>query len=78
MSSPNQPQRPRRGLLWLLFRAPGALVLWWQYHFPKAGDAWASARRKDNPTMELLYSLFVWAVLVIVVLAFVFGKGPNQ
>ncbi len=67
MSNPNQPPPRPRGLLWLLFRAPGALVLWWQYHFPKHGDAWAAARRKGNPVMEVLYSLGFWAMVAFMI-----------
>jgi hypothetical protein len=39
MSNLNQPPSPHPGLLWLIFRAPGALFLWIAYHWPKAGDA---------------------------------------
>jgi hypothetical protein len=41
------------------------------YYFPKNGDAWASARRKGNPTLQLLYSLGFWALVVLALVAFV-------
>ncbi len=47
------PPRRRR----LVFLLPGTAILWWQYYFPKPGEVWASARRKDHPGMQLLYSL---------------------
>ena len=71
MPNPNQSSQPRRGLLWLLFRAPGALVLWYQYHFPKEGEVWASARRRGNPIMEVLYSLGFWAAVAFAIWAVV-------
>jgi hypothetical protein len=57
MSKPNQSPQPRRGPLWLLFRAPGAFLLWAEYHFPKCGaiacgdgmSGAASTRRLFNP-----------------------------
>jgi hypothetical protein len=71
MSDDHSPPRRRRGLIWLIFLAPGALILWWQYYFPKSGEVWASARRKDNPTMQLLYSLAFWAVVTVILAVFV-------
>jgi hypothetical protein len=60
MSKPNQSPQPRRGPLWLFVRAPGAAILWAEYHFPKHGDAWGSARRFGKPAFEVLYSLGFW------------------
>ena len=60
MPNLNQSTSPHRGLLWLIFRAPGALFLWVEYHWPKAGDAWGSARRYRQPIFEVLYSLGFW------------------
>ena len=67
------PPPPRRGLIWLLFVLPGTVILWWQYHFPKPGETWASARRKDVPAMQVLYSLGFWFVVALVLWAFVFN-----
>ncbi len=63
MPNPKHPAGQPRGLTWLLFRLPGAVILWLEYHFPKHGDAWGSARRFGNPAFEVLYSLGFWAVL---------------
>ena len=71
MPNPDQSSQSRRGLLWLLFRAPGALILWWQYHFPKEGEVWASARRKGKPIFEILYSLGFWVTVSFFLWGFV-------
>lgn len=63
----------RRGLVWLLFFLPGTVILWWQYYFPKPGEVWASARRKDVAAMQVLYSLGFWFVAALVLWAFVFN-----
>ena len=49
MPNPNHPREQSRGLTWLIFRLPGAVILWLEYHFPKHGDAWGSARRFGKP-----------------------------
>jgi hypothetical protein len=64
--------------VWLLFYAPGTLILWWDYYFPKNGDAWASARRKDNLTIQLLYSLGFWALVVLALVAFVTSRTSTH
>jgi hypothetical protein len=71
MSNDKTPARRPRRFVWLLFYAPGTIILWWDYYFPKNGDAWASARRKDNPTIQLLYALGFWALVVLALVAFV-------
>ena len=77
MPNPNTPPRRPKGLVWLLFYAPGAVILWLNYYFPKDGQIWASARRKGKPTMELLYSLAFWAAVALVALLLLAG-GPNR
>jgi len=64
---PRSSKLPRRGLLWLLFVLPGTVILWWQYHFPKPKEAWATARRKDQPVMRVLYSLAFWLIAVLII-----------
>jgi hypothetical protein len=77
MSNPNTVPRRPKGLVWLFFYVPGTLILWLNYYFPKDGEVWVSARRKGNPTMELLYSLAFWAVVTIVILMFVSGRANH-
>lgn len=77
MSDHQRPPQPRRrGLLWLLFVRPGTVILWWDYYFPKPGEAWASARRKEQPLIPILYSLAFWTV-VIVLLAILVGSSQR-
>jgi hypothetical protein len=48
------------------------------YYFPKNGDAWASARRKDNPTLQLLYALGFWALVVLALVTFITSRTPTH
>ena len=50
------------------FVLPGTIILWWQYYFPKPGQVWASARRRDDPVMRVLYSLGFWVVVMFLTL----------
>ena len=56
---------PPRGLGWLLFRAPGALFLWWQYYNAKSGNILMSARMKGNVAMEVVFSIAFWVFVVV-------------
>lgn len=58
-----EEDNPKRGLLWVIFCMPGALVLWMQYKFPTKGDVLASARRYGDPGVEFLYTMMIYAVL---------------
>ena len=78
MSHPNQIPTSHRGLLWLIFRAPGALLLWIEYHWPKAGDAWGSARRYRQPIFEVFYSLGFWAIVLIALLSFIVSSVGSR
>ena len=65
--NPDQDDRPPQqhiNLFWLLFVLPGTIILWWQYYFPKPDQVWASARRRDDPIMRVLYSLGFWVVVM--------------
>ena len=78
MSDDKTPARCPRRFVWLLFYAPGTIILWWDYYFPKNGDAWASARRKDNPLLQLLYSFGFWAVVLIALLSFILSSVGSR
>jgi len=73
MSDPNTPSRRPKGLVWWLFFAPGTVILWLNYYFPKNGEVWVSARRKGNPLMELLYSVVIAGLVWMI-----FSPGPNH
>ena len=60
-----EDERPKRGLFWLLFRMPGATLLWLQYMFPAKGDVWGSARRYRNPGAEFLCTMMLYGCLAI-------------
>ncbi len=77
MSDPNTPPRRPKGLVWLLFYAPGTFILWLNYYFPNDGQVWVSARRKGNSTMELLYSLAFWVVIALLAWM-LFSGSPNH
>lgn len=53
----------QRGVFWLLFRAPGQLILWVKYLFPKKGQVLISARQKGHVVTEIWYSIAFWAIL---------------
>ena len=64
----NTPNSTGRSIWWWLFVAPGTLFLWVQFMFPGKGDTWASGRRyrADHPVLKVLYSLGVWATIILV------------
>ena len=78
MPNLNQSPTPRRGLLWLIFRAPGALLLWVEYHWPRHDDAWGSARRYRQPIFEVFYSLGFWAIVLIALLSFIVSSVGSR
>jgi hypothetical protein len=54
------------------------VILWWQCYFPKHGDAWGSARCKDHPEMQLLYSLAFWAAVAQLLLIFIVSGSSGR
>lgn len=57
-----EPRR-KRGLVWLIFFAPGALMMWWQYMFPKAGEVFGSGRRLNNRFLQFATTMGIYAML---------------
>jgi hypothetical protein len=57
-----------RGLFWLFFRLPGAVLLWIQYYFPSNGRVLVSARQRGNPIMEFIFSIGFWGFLIFLAL----------
>jgi hypothetical protein len=52
-------------MIWLLFRMPGAILLWIQYFFPSSGRVLVGARQRGNPIMEVIISWGFWLLLAI-------------
>jgi hypothetical protein len=56
---------------WWIFFMPGKVILWIEYMFPhKLGGVFGSARRRNVPLIQVLYSVYFHvAVFVIVTLS---------
>jgi hypothetical protein len=52
-----------------LYNLPGKILANLWYLWPKKGQVWASARRKDNRFVHFVYSTVVYAVLLYVAFA---------
>lgn len=63
MSGDVEKPRRKRGLVWLIFFAPGALMMWWQYMFPKAGEVFGSGRRLNNRFLQFATTMGIYAML---------------
>lgn len=60
----------RRPARWWIFFMPGKVILWIEYMFPARGlgSVFGSARRRNVPLIQILYSLFFYlAVLAFAV-----------
>ncbi len=53
-------------LAWLVFRCPGAVILWIRYHFPGKGQVYVSARQRGVPIIEVMFSLGFWLVAGVI------------
>ncbi|WP_374654315.1 hypothetical protein [Phenylobacterium sp.] len=71
-----EDEQPKRGLFWLLFRMPGATLLWLQYMFPAKGDVWGSARRYRNPGAEFLCTMMLYGCLAL--MAYFLSQGHER
>ena len=59
-------------ILWMIFIAPGKLILWFEYLFPhRLGDVFGSARRKKSPIIEMSYSITFYTLLIAILLVFI-------
>ena len=62
----DKPQRSFGGwIIWLLFFAPGAAIMWWEYMFPKRGQVYASGRRYQNRFIQVLYTIGFYVFLLL-------------
>jgi len=51
---------------WILFM-PGTIILWFDYMFPnKISGVFGSARRRNVPLFQIVYSLFFYAMLILI------------
>ena len=58
----------QRSAWWWIFLMPGKVILWIQYMFPdRIGGVFGSARRRNVPLLQLLYSLVFYLVAFIMV-----------
>jgi hypothetical protein len=60
-----------RSKLWWIFILPGKVILWIEYMFPRrVSGAFGSARRRNIPLLQLVYSIgFYFALLVLIAIA---------
>lgn len=60
-----------RGGLWWIFVMPGKVILWFEYMFPhRVGGVFGSARRRNVPLLQVVYSIgFYITVVIFVVMA---------
>lgn len=60
----------KRPLWWWLLFAPGKVMLWMDYMWPKrVTGIFGSARRRNVPLVEVLYSLYFYITLLAIIFA---------
>jgi hypothetical protein len=67
-------QRPAR---WWIFFMPGKVILWIEYMFPRRiSTVFGSARRRNIPLLQILYSLyFYFAAIAVGLYLFIVAHG---
>lgn len=65
---------------WWIFFMPGKVILWIQYMFPyKLGSVFGSARRRNVPLIQVLYSLYFYIfVFAVIALSIFISTIPND
>lgn len=54
---------------WWAFVLPGKAILWVQYMFPESfSGIFGSARRRDIPLIQILYSLIFYTIVAILIM----------
>jgi hypothetical protein len=49
---------------WWIFFMPGKVILWFEYMFPRRiGGVFGSARRRNVPLIQVVYSLYFYFVI---------------
>jgi hypothetical protein len=60
-----------RSTWWWIFVMPGKVMLWIEYMFPRRlGGVFGSARRRNVPLLQVLYSLCFYFMMLVVGLLF--------
>jgi hypothetical protein len=55
----------QRPAWWWFFLMPGKVILWLDYMFPRrVGGVFGTARRRNIPLLQLLYSLYFYFLIV--------------
>lgn len=68
----DEPLSKRPFWWWILFM-PGVVILWFDYMFPnKVTGVFGSARRRNVPLFQIVYSLVFYAMLILVVFIVLF------
>jgi len=59
----NNPLSQRPAWWWIFFM-PGKVILWFEYMFPRRiGSVFGTARRRNIPLLQILYSLYFYFVM---------------
>jgi hypothetical protein len=54
---------------WWIFFMPGKVILWIEYMFPhRLAGVFGSARRRNIPLIQILYSVYFYVTVAVVVL----------
>ena len=66
-----------RPVWWWIFLMPGTVILWIEYMFPhRFAGVFGTARRRNIPLLQILYSLsFYLLVLIFVLLLFFHSRN---
>lgn len=68
-----------RSAWWWIFFMPGKVILWIAYMFPNGvGGAFGSARRRNVPLLQVLYSLYFYFLFVVMGLTWLFISSHRQ
>ncbi|HEV2570904.1 MAG TPA: hypothetical protein VGU72_04140 [Beijerinckiaceae bacterium] len=52
-------------IAWLLFFAPGIVIMWWEYMFPPRGQVYATGRRYRNRIVQVIYTIGFYVVVLL-------------
>jgi hypothetical protein len=68
----------KRPAWWWVFFMPGKVILWFEYMFPRRiGGVFGSARRRNVPLIQILYSLYFYLAMFAVVFLWFIATHPH-